>query len=112
MGKIVAIDFNNTLEDSKNAPSGKRFGPPLPGAVDALYALTQESVKVVIFTLLAANPSGRQAVADWLEYFDIDYDEITAVKPNADLFVDDRGLHHQDWTSTMKEVNRRLGLDI
>lgn len=110
MGKI-AIDFNGTIEDSANVPKGKKFGPPLPGAEDALESLIQEGHEVIIFTEMAKTDSGRKAVADWLEYFDIPYSEITAVKPNAEIFIDDRALHFTSWQSTIKQLGSLYGLD-
>ena len=110
MGKI-AIDFNGTIEDSNNVPKGKKFGPPLPGAEDTLEGLIQEGHEVIIFTEMAKTSSGRQAVADWLEYFDISYSEITALKPNASIFIDDKGLRFTSWASTIKEL-RGFGIEL
>lgn len=113
MGKLtICVDFKGTLEDSGHIPVGKKFGPPQPGAEDVAEDLIQGGHKVIVFTTIAANPSGRQAVEDWLEYFDIPYTGVTAVKPEADLYIDNKAVYHKDWGQTVKEINRRLGLDL
>lgn len=109
---IIAVDFNGTLEDDKHVPRGKKLGPPTPGSDEVIEDLVQEGHEVIIFTNMASNPSGQNAVKDWLQYFDIPYTRITAIKPNADVFIDNKGLHHKDWTTTTGELNQRLGLDL
>lgn len=99
---ILAIDFDGVL--SKPHPEFK-MGEPFPRAIEALQDLS--SHHLIIHTTRANTPSGRRAVADWLEHFDIDYTEI-APKPRADYYIDDRAILHRDWVSTM----RKLGYDL
>lgn len=108
----IAIDWDDCIQDRANPPKGKRFGAPLPGAEEAIEDLIQEGIKVIIHTCMAVNKSGKKAVEEWMDYFDIPYTEVTAVKPDADLYIDNKGLHHVNWKTTIKEINSRLGLDI
>ncbi len=74
----------------------------MPGAQDALQDLYQ-SHTIIIHTTMANTPSGRKAVADWLEYYDIDYHEI-APKPAASLYLDDKAMKFTNWKSAMLKL--------
>lgn len=100
---ILCIDFNGVIEDSKNVEKGRKLGPPMPGAVDALQDLYQ-SHTLIIHTTMANTPSGRRAVADWLEYYDVDYSEIVG-KPKADCYLDDKGQKFISWKSAMIKLD-------
>ena len=98
----IAIDFAGVICDMKNIPKGKKMGPPMPGAIDALQDLYLR-YDVIIHTTFANNPSGRKAVADWLEFYDIDYNEIVG-KPDASYYIDDKALTFTTWNQTKKKL--------
>lgn len=75
----------------------------MPGAVDALQDLYL-SHTLIIHSTMANTPSGRKAVADWLEYYDIDYSEI-AGKPKADVYLDDRAMLFTTWPKVLKKLD-------
>ncbi len=104
---ILAIDFDQTIHDKLHPVEGKKMGLPMPGAQAAMDELYQQKHKIIIFTTMATTPTGKQAVEDWLEFYDIDFHEVTAVKPNAAVFIDDKALHHTDWESTMQQLVER-----
>jgi 5'(3')-deoxyribonucleotidase len=104
MRESICIDFNGTIEDSKHPVEGKKMGPPMPGALDALQDL-HDIYHIIIHTTMANTPSGRKAVADWLEYYDVDYGEIVP-KPAAVYYIDDKAVNHKSW----KITKQRIGL--
>ncbi len=104
---IICVDFDNVLNDR----TGKKFGGALPYAIQAMEELSQE-FEVIVFTCVASTKKGREAVEEWLNSNDIEYSEVTAVKPNAELYIDNKGLRHTDWRSTIKEINERLGTSL
>ena len=99
---VVCIDFDGCVHDSKHPVEGRRMGPPMPGALDALQDL-RDHFTIIIHTTKANTPSGRKAVADWLEYYDVDYHEIVG-KPKADYYIDDHAVKHNNWQTTKKEL--------
>lgn len=99
--KTLAIDFDGVLHDYKNPVEGKKMGEPLAGAVAALDELYDRRYKLIIHTVKATTDSGKQAVEDWLDYYGFEYHDITAIKPRADHYIDDRAIHHTSWPETL-----------
>ena len=101
----IAIDFAGVICDMGHIPEGKKLGPPINGAIDALQDL-YDRYHVIIHTTFANTPGGRQAVADWLEFYDVDYHEIVA-KPGADYYIDDHALEFKSWVT----IKKKLGIE-
>lgn len=80
------------------------MGAPLPQAQESLMDLHEAGHKIIIHTRMATTETGRQAVIDWLDFYDIDVDGVTAMKPQADVYIDDKALKHVDWATTMNEL--------
>ncbi len=80
------------------------MGGLIDGASDALDSLYQDGHYLIIHSSKANTPSGRKAVADWLEYFHIDYHEI-AGKPDCDWYIDDKGINFKDWGTIMRRFD-------
>lgn len=97
MRKILAIDFDGVIHDIKHPVPGRRMGPPMDGAKEALDEFASEGYKIIIFTVRAGTKSSVKAVEDWLNYYIIPFDEVTNIKPNADVFIDDRAIHFISW---------------
>ncbi len=98
----IAIDFAGVICDMKHIPKGKKLGPPMEGAIDALQDLFL-IYDIIIYTTIGNSPGGRKAVADWLEYYDIDYTEISG-KPAASYYIDDNAVKFSSWKQTRKAV--------
>jgi hypothetical protein len=102
MKKIIAIDFMGVICDPSNVPEGKKLGQPIPGALDALQDL-YDTCYVIIHTTMANTPRGRQIVAEWLDFYDVDYHEISG-KPKADYYLDNHALEFKSWALTKKKL--------
>lgn len=85
------------------------MGKPLPGVEDALDELYGRGYSIVVYTLMARTESGKEAVAEWLDHYGIDYADVTAIKPDALVYIDNRAIRHTDWMSTMQQVNGITG---
>jgi ribonucleotide monophosphatase NagD (HAD superfamily) len=109
---VLAIDWDGVIHDRANPVEGKRLGEPLPGAKEAIEKLVDRGFRVVIFTCVAHTPAGHQAVTDWMEYYDIPCHDVTAVKPVADLYIDDKGLRHKNWSQSLYLIGEYLGVDM
>lgn len=107
----LAIDWDNTIQDRKNPVTGKRFGPPLLGAQEAIEELAERGLEIVIHSCTATEPSGVRLIEEWMEAYDIPFSAVTAIKPEADLYIDDKGLHFTNWDRTLPEIYGRLGIE-
>lgn len=106
---ILAIDFDRTIHDTDHPVEGRRMGPPIQGSREALQSLYSRGDTIVVHTLRAVNPSNLKHVEEWLAYYDIPFSEVTAVKPNADYFIDDRGVHFSSWEQVLGIINGVYG---
>jgi hypothetical protein len=102
----LAIDFNNTLHNQAEPIPGKRMGPPIEGAKQAMDKLCEAGHELIIHTDMAGTVRGRQVVADWLDYYKIPYGVITDRKPlGAAIFIDDKGYKFTgDWKKTLRDI--------
>jgi len=107
---IFLIDFDDTICNTKYVDHGRRMGPPNMGAVDSVRRLHREHT-VIIFTGRQVNkPAVYKAVADWMHFFQIPYDQITNIKPfEYDVIIDNRAMHFDGWPKVMARLNN---LDI
>lgn len=96
----LAIDFDGVIHDYQHPVEGRKMGAPLPGAKEAIDKLNKQGHLIIIHTV---RPSKH--VADWLDYYDIRgmvWD--MPGKPNADLYIDDRAVHHTEWPNTLEAI--------
>ena len=109
--KTLAIDFDGVIHNmNKGFYDGTCYGDPFEGSLEALEELSRD-YNIVIYTAkakpdrpLVNGKTGTELVEEWLKKHNvfqyIDY--VTAEKPRAILYIDDNGLRHTDWESTMK----------
>lgn len=104
---VLAVDWDGVLHDRSKPVEGRHLGIPYPDAKKAMEKLYRKNFRLIIHTCVAHTPAGYQAVVDWLDYYDMPYHDVTAVKPVADLYIDDKAIHHTDWDSTLKQIKQR-----
>ena len=102
---VIAIDFDSTTHNPFNRKKGYKMGAPIPGAVEAVQKLKRDGHTIIIFPTWADTEVKRKAILDWLEYFEVPFDDITSTKPNADVYIDDRGYRFENWTDTLDFIN-------
>jgi len=94
---VVAVDFDGVI--STYLKSRTRFEQdvledaydyPVEGALEWIQELVQHC-EVVIFTCRALIPQGQQAVEQWLRKWGFPALTVTALKPVAKYYLDDRG---------------------
>ncbi len=118
--KNLAIDFDGVIHDfSKGWHDGTCYGDPLPGSLDAIRKLSSR-FNIIIFTAkakpsrpLVNGKTGTELVSEWLKKHDVLHlvQEITAEKPRAQLYIDDKGYHFENWDDTLKYVDYKYGTD-
>jgi len=70
------------------------MGLPVDGAVEAMRALKAKGHVIIIHTVRGDRP---KHVMDWLSYYNIPFDDVTNIKPNADLYIDDKAITFKGW---------------
>lgn len=107
----IAVDFDGVIHsytspwvNAETIPD-----PPVPGSIEALRRLACD-FDVVIFTTRGCSVDGREAVDAYLrQYGFTDYAAITAEKPPALIYIDDRAYRFEgDNWPTADDIHRKL----
>jgi capsule biosynthesis phosphatase len=109
----IVIDLDGTICPIKDKDGLYSELVPLEGAVERIKDLKKAGHYIIIATArnMATQESNLGKVIknigkitlDWLERYDIPYDEIYFGKPNAQVYIDDRALRFSDWDSISNE---------
>jgi ribonucleotide monophosphatase NagD (HAD superfamily) len=109
--KVVALDFDGVIHnDSKGFFNGTIYGEPMEGTETALKYLS-ENYKIVIFSCksnpnrpLINDKTGTQLIWDWLESYNFKQyiSDVVWGKPNALIYIDDKGFRFNDWQTTLE----------
>jgi hypothetical protein len=117
----IAIDFDGVIHGySRSWGDGTIYDKPKKGAKMAMAKLVKQGFNIVIFTtrlnpeIRDKNEATEQAVMlnKWLSKYGFTkgkhYHYITALKPKAKVYVDDRALKFIDWKSTESSLKSIL----
>jgi hypothetical protein len=117
--EVMAIDFDGVIHnDYKGFADGSLYGPVIAGTREAL-SLISKTHQIVIFTAKARSDrpkfegkTGEELVWDWLYKNDLEHfvHEVTAIKPRAHAYIDDKAIHFTDWRSTMDALKEKFGI--
>lgn len=90
----VVFDFDGVIHSYKSGWKGNSVcvDPPVDGIKDVIDKLHDEGYLVVVQSSRCATRLGREAVQKYLDINDIYVDNITAEKPAAVAYVDDRAI--------------------
>lgn len=97
MGKFVptvVFDFDGVIHSYKSGWKGVDVipDPPVPGIRKAIAELRAAGYRVVVVSTRCAKLTGMAAINRFLKENDIVVDDITAHKPPALCYIDDRAL--------------------
>lgn len=99
---ILAIDFDKVIHNPDDRDEGRVMGKPMRGAVTAMQRLDLAGHHLIIHTVRAGSVRGIRAVKDWLNFFGVPHQEVTAVKPNADYYLDDKAIRFTTWADALE----------
>ena len=108
--KQIAIDFDGVIHKcSKGFHDGTIYDEPIDGSLDALKLLSSKYTVIVYSAKarkdrpLVNGKTGIELIWEWLEKHDVAkyVKEVTAEKPRAFCYVDDRAVKFDDWEQTM-----------
>ena len=105
---LVSLDFDGVI--STKAP-GKRLGTLMEGAKEALDDLEESGYTLVIHTLRAKTEKGKEAVENFLDYYELPYNDVTNLKPDAIIFIDNKAIRFESWPQTIRDFKRITGED-
>jgi len=108
--KVLAVDFDGVIHKySKGWVDGTIYDKPMPGASEIMGELTKRGLGIIIYTT-RLNPEVRnlteveqqtQMINQWLKKNNFvkgeHYQAITALKPKASYYIDDRTIKFTDW---------------
>jgi len=105
----VGIDFDKVIHKcSKGYYDGTIYDEPVTGAFEALQKLS-ESYVVIVYTCkakpdrgLVNGKTGTELVWEWLKEHNMAQfvSKVTAEKPRARFYIDDKAIRFTDWEST------------
>jgi len=108
--KPLAVDFDGVIHKySKGWVDGTIYDEPMPGALKIMEKLTKQGFEIIIHTT-RLNPEVHnsaeveqqtQMINKWLKENGFEkgkhYQAITALKPKASFYIDDRALKFTNW---------------
>jgi phosphoglycolate phosphatase-like HAD superfamily hydrolase len=100
---ILAIDFDGVLHDHLHPAEGGVLGAPIEGAKASMRLLREQGHKLVIFSVKPPD-----IIDDWCRNFDIPFDRITTLKPEADAYIDDKAIRFFNWKLTLASLKWNL----
>ena len=108
--EVIAIDFDNVLHiNDKGFHDGTCYGEPVDGAIESIKEMSKK-FRIVIYSFkghperpLVNGKNGIELVWDWLKQYKIDscIEDIVWGKPNALVYIDDKGYRFKNWDDTM-----------
>ena len=112
--KTIALDFDGVIHnDTKGVHDGTIYGTPIEGTKDALVKLSK-SFKLVIYSC-KSNPkrplingmTGTELIWEWLDQCCMIQfiSDVVVNKPNALVYIDDKGLKFESWNQIMRQIN-------
>ncbi|MEK7172654.1 MAG: hypothetical protein AAB740_01600 [Patescibacteria group bacterium] len=113
--KVLAVDFDGVIHKySKGWMDGVIYDTPMPGALETMAELTKQGFGIIIHTT-RLNPEIRssdeakqqtQTINQWLKENGFEkgkhYQAVTALKPKASYYIDDRAIKFTDWQKIQK----------
>tara|TARA_Y100001938_G_scaffold151079_1_gene245754 strand:+ start:2913 stop:3887 length:975 start_codon:yes stop_codon:yes gene_type:complete len=109
----IGVDFDGVIHKcSKGYYDGTIYDDPIPGAYEALEKLS-EKYTIIMFSAKARSDrglvngkTGIELIWEWLVKHDMAkfVSKVTAEKPRARFYIDDKAIRFTDWESTFKII--------
>lgn len=106
MKQTIVIDFDGVIHSYESGWGGADCinDPPTPGAREAIAALREKYV-VVVVSSRCHQAGGMEAIREWLARHGIEVDAVTNDKPPHIVVVDDRALRFEgDWQAVIDGI--------
>lgn len=103
----ICIDLDGVICELRKEDEKYEELKPVNGSVDKIKQLKQAGHYIIIYTarrMKTHNANTAKVIADigkitldWLEKYNIPYDEIMFGKPWADIYIDDNAYRFKSW---------------
>jgi len=118
--KRIMVDFDGTIHKySKGFYDGSIYDEPFEGVKEALNQLKEKGYEIIIYSARICpdvnedHEHQMEEMKEWLNRYEIPFDDMTYKKLAADLYIDDRGYRFEgDWNKEfpiMLEILERKG---
>jgi len=114
----IVVDLDGVICRLKNPQQSYADVEIVPGAAESIRALRAAGHYIIIQTArnMATCESNIGKVMknigritlEWLERHKVEYDEIYFGKPNAEVYLDDRGKRFTSWDEITEETLNQL----
>lgn len=101
--KSIGIDFDGTICKKQPYGDGTIYSKPNEGASEVIGNLKKAGYNIVVFTVRLHPKFGgdlewkKKQIEDWLNKYQIPFDEITNNKPEAMAYIDDKAIRFTNW---------------
>ena len=113
---VICLDFDGVIyKNSKGFHDGTLYDNPIDGAITSLKSLHEKGFRIIIHSC-KCNPerplidgmNGKQLIRNWLKKYDVSHtvSDIVHIKPNALVYIDDKGLRFQNWADALKKLEK------
>lgn len=93
MGKTIVFDFDGVIHKySKGWQDGSIYDEPTPGVSAVIEKLHNKGYEIVVVSSRCSTQAGIDAIASYLDRYQIKVDRICKEKPPALVYVDDRAI--------------------
>jgi 2'-5' RNA ligase len=107
--QVIMVDFDDTIAHENQDHT---LEEPLTGAKEVLQDLKNQGYYIVIDSARANEWEGEDEIKEYLDKYDIPYDEIfQGNKPLAFRYIDDRAIQMTTWQDVLKKVEEAKGTD-
>ena len=114
--KQIAIDFDGVIHRcSKGYHDGTIYDPPIEGSLESVkeiakkYTIVVYSAKARKDRPLVSGKTGVELIWEWLNKYGFSeyVEDVTAEKPRAVCYIDDRAVKFDDWSQTMSLLKNK-----
>lgn len=105
--KTIVFDFDGVIHRySKGWQDGTIYDIPTEGIKETIEELRKD-YKIVIVSTRSATENGRNDIVEWLKKYNMEVDGITAEKPPAIIYIDDRAVNFNGNCKTlMRDIKK------
>ncbi|WP_214483029.1 HAD hydrolase family protein [Bacillus sp. SM2101] len=103
----IVIDLDGTICELKKANQSYQDVKPKEGAIEAIHNIRNKGHEIIIYTarnmktcdgnLGKVNANIGKLTIDWLDFYNVPYDEIIFGKPYGDIYIDDLAITFRSW---------------
>ena len=111
----ICIDLDGVIAELKKENESYSDVKPIKGAVEKIKKLKENGHYIIIYTarhMKTCDGNVSKVLArigritlDWLEKYQVPYDEIVFGKPWADIYIDDNGFRFKNWDEINDDGN-------